>query len=107
MATGHEDGLIRLWNLEINSSIELRSSIDKSTIHKNTVAAIASILWKNSEFLIAGGKRANPGYDGIVSIWQISEKKSNKENGGNTTIHPQLRHIINNIVGHESSVSRG
>jgi len=36
------------------------------------------------------------GYDGKISIWEISEKQSSNENGSSTTIFPQLRHVIDN-----------
>lgn len=68
VATGHEDGAIRLWNLEINSSVKLKS--DSKQSHGNTISCIKGVIWKDIEFLICAS------YDGLVSIWEISEKKS-------------------------------
>jgi WD40 repeat protein len=90
VASGHEDGAIRLWNMEINSSVLLRCT-DPNKKHTNTISCITSTIWKKSEFLICGS------YDGKVSIWEISEKSSQSEdNSGTSTITPQLRHVIDN-----------
>lgn len=90
VASGHEDGAIRLWNMEINSSVLLKCH-DQSKKHTNTISCITSTFWKDSEFLICGS------YDGKVSIWEISEKPSSgQENSGFSKITPQLRHVINN-----------
>ena len=37
VATGHEDGAIRLWNLEINSSVTLKN---ESFAHLNSISCI-------------------------------------------------------------------
>ncbi len=68
VATGHEDGAIRLWNLEINSSVTLKCE-DKNK-HNNSISCILGIYHNDSEFLVCGS------YDGKVSIWEISEKRS-------------------------------
>lgn len=89
VATGHEDGAIRLWNLEINSSVLLKC--DERQRHRNTISCIHGCRWKDAEFLLAGC------YDGKISIWEISEKKAS--GGGNShssTIFPQLRQVIDN-----------
>ena len=72
VATGHEDGSIRLWNMEINSSVTLRC--DDNHKHKNSISCILGAFHIDSEFLICGS------YDGKVSIWEISEKKSTNSN---------------------------
>lgn len=43
------------------------------------------------------------GYDGRISIWEISEKQSSNENGCSTTIFPQLRHVIDNSKVHKKA----
>ncbi len=43
VATGHEDGSIRLWNLEINSSVLLKTSESKK--HMNTISCIHAAIW--------------------------------------------------------------
>lgn len=83
LATGHEDGAIRLWNLEINSSVLLKYS-HVSQKHTNTISCITSTIWKESEYLICGS------YDGKVSIWEISDKLMTAD------VMPQLRHILDN-----------
>lgn len=88
VATGHEDGAIRLWNLEINSSVLLKCH--ESQKHKNTISCIHACRWKDSEFLMCGD------YDGHITIWEISEKKAGGGNAGSSTIFPQLRHVIHN-----------
>lgn len=72
VATGHEDGSIRLWNMEINSSVTLRC--EEVHRHKNSISCILGANHKDSEFLICGS------YDGRVSIWEISEKRSTNAN---------------------------
>lgn len=44
VATGHEDGSIRLWNLEINSSVLLKC--DSNYKHNNSISCIQGIIWK-------------------------------------------------------------
>ena len=64
VATGHEDGAIRLWNLEIGTHVLL--TCEASQRHTNTISCIKGIMWKGSEFLIAGS------FDGHVSVWEIN-----------------------------------
>ena len=89
VATGHEDGSIRLWNMEINSSVTLRC--DEQHKHKNSISCILGAFHKDSEFLMCGS------YDGKVSIWEISEKRSTNANTMlSSTIYPQLKMVIDN-----------
>lgn len=94
VATGHEDGSIRLWNLEINSSVLLKCSDSKK--HMNTISCIHATSWRVNdvvqEFLLCGS------YDGRVSIWEITQKTPSKGNDEvqSTTIFPQLRNVIDN-----------
>ena len=82
VATGHEDGAIRLWNMENNSSVHLKCT-DPNKKHTNTISCITSTIWKDSEILICGS------YDGKISIWEISEKASSSEdNAASSTISP-------------------
>lgn len=80
VATGHEDGAIRLWNMEINSSVLLKCAEHQR--HKNTISCIHGCIWKDVEFLICGS------YDGRVSVWEISEKKQTNKEEMNSTIQP-------------------
>jgi len=89
VATGHEDGAIRLWNLEINSSVLLKC--DERQKHTNTISCIHGAIWNDAEYLMCGS------YDGRISIWEISEKKTfGANNQISSTIYPQLRQIIDN-----------
>lgn len=100
VATGHEDGTIRLWNLEINSSVLLKC--DQNYKHNNSISCIQGIIWKQSEYLICGSKSLSiniecVGYDGKISIWEISEKKTTSNNSMlSSTIFPQFRQVIDN-----------
>lgn len=90
VASGHEDGAIRLWNMEINSSVLLKCQ-NQDQKHTNTISCITSTIWKNSEYLICGS------YDGKISSWEISQKSSsNDDNASSKTITPQLRTVIDN-----------
>lgn len=83
VATGHEDGSLRLWNLEISSDVVLKSQ--KGGNHTNSISCITSDKFKESEFLIAGS------YDGTVSIWDLSQKASaakGESSSTQTTIYP-------------------
>jgi len=92
VATGHEDGALRLWNLDISSSVLLKSQ--KGGNHSNSISCIIGENFKEQEFLIAGS------YDGTISIWEISQKVSTGKDSGNsslsTTIFPQFSHSIDN-----------
>lgn len=88
VATGHEDGAIRLWNLEINSSVLLKCH--EAQKHQNTISCIHGAVWKECEFLLCGS------YDGKVSIWEISEKKGAGGTASGSTIFPQLRLLVDN-----------
>ena len=54
VATGHEDGAIRLWNLEINSSVTLKC--EDYYKHSNSISCIRAVIWKDSEYLVCGSK---------------------------------------------------
>ena len=88
VATGHEDGAIRLWNLEINSSVLLKCH--ESQKHREAISCIHGCEWNDSEYLICGD------YQGRLTIWEISEKSTGGSDGQNATIFPQLRHMIEN-----------
>ena len=87
-ATGHEDGTMRLWNVEINSMILLDQS--KNGYPKsNTICCITTGVLKESEFLFASG------YDGKISVWEIYEPKSqNQTSILGAAICPQLKHVF-------------
>ena len=91
VATGQEDGSIRLWNLEINSWVQLVSQ--KGFKHTNSISCIISETTPDGEYLIAGS------YDGQISIWEIAQKEQGGKDGQNvsTTIYPQFSHSIDNM----------
>lgn len=80
VATGHEDGAIRLWNLEIGSSVLLKCPETRK--HTNTISCIHGCIYKGTELLLCGS------YDGTISIWDISEKKATQGNSLSSTIYP-------------------
>ena len=59
VATGHEDGSIRLWNLEINSSIELKSM--KGGKHTNSISCIISDIIRDRQAGLMNGERNEDG----------------------------------------------
>uniref|UniRef100_A0A7S0MZX6 Uncharacterized protein n=1 Tax=Pyramimonas obovata TaxID=1411642 RepID=A0A7S0MZX6_9CHLO len=64
LVTGHDDGTVRLWNLDTSSTINMRK-------HENTVSCIlTAVLKRGEEFVLTGG------FDGRVGIWDV-RKKSN------------------------------
>lgn len=59
VVTGHDNGDIRLWNLDSSSTTTLRQ-------HTNTVTALTlALIHRNEELLISTG------YDGWVVLWDI------------------------------------
>lgn len=97
VATGHEDASIRLWNLEINQSIILKSQHEKLK-HTDCISCIKGIMWKKAEYLIAGS------YDGKVSIWEISEQRTPSQNSKTlSSIFPQLKSFIDNTKAQPQS----
>ena len=66
--TGHEDGQIRFWNIELETNILLTKDAGKG--HKNTITCITTAFHKEIEYLLTSG------YDGRVNCWEISEKKA-------------------------------
>ena len=82
VASGHEDGHIRLWNIEIGTHILMTTKESKGK-HDNTVSCLKAIKYKNSEWLIAGS------YNGWLSLWEIGMRTSSTEMV-NTTVSPKL-----------------
>eukprot|EP00242_Pyramimonas_sp_CCMP2087_P012444 CAMPEP_0198221630 /NCGR_PEP_ID=MMETSP1445-20131203/84479_1 /TAXON_ID=36898 /ORGANISM="Pyramimonas sp., Strain CCMP2087" /LENGTH=623 /DNA_ID=CAMNT_0043899849 /DNA_START=468 /DNA_END=2336 /DNA_ORIENTATION=- len=62
LVTGHDNGTVRLWNLDTASTINM-------TKHANTVSCIINaVLRRGEEFILTGG------FDGRVGIWDIRKK---------------------------------
>lgn len=74
VATGHEDGSIRLWNLDISSSVLLKSPKYQ---HTNSISCIIGVIDMDEEYLVAGS------YDGSISIWDVNPPIG-KDSNGNT-----------------------
>lgn len=82
VATGHEDGHIRLWNLEIEKYDLLTE--DPKYRHGSTVSCIKAINYKGVEYLICGS------FDQYVSIWEIAQKSGGKAMI-DKNVYPQFR----------------
>ena len=96
VATGHEDGDIRVWNLEINSYVTLKCN--EKNKHRNTISCIQGIIYKEAESLLCGS------YDGNVSIWEISKQSTKQSSMLNSSIIPKLRSVIYNYVPNKSDI---
>ncbi|CAD8158706.1 unnamed protein product [Paramecium pentaurelia] len=68
VATGHDNGEIRLWNIEIGSFLIIDQSKAKSK-HNNTVCALTSCTFDSEEYMFSSG------YDGRINVWEIFERK--------------------------------
>lgn len=69
LATGHDNGDIKLWNVDIGTSITLNQSSSKSR-HVNNICALTSHIFPaGEEYLFSSG------YDGKINIWEIFERK--------------------------------
>lgn len=89
VATGHEDGSIRLWNMDISSSVLLKSPKYQ---HTNSISCIIGVIELDEEYLVAGS------YDGSISIWDVNPPIG-KDSAGNQVsqiIKPQFSHMIDN-----------
>lgn len=73
VATGHEDGSIRLWNLDISSSVLLKSPKYQ---HTNSISCIIGVIEAGDEYLVAGS------YDGTISVWDVNPPVG-KDSSGN------------------------
>ena len=96
VATGHEDGEIRVWNLEINSFVTLKWS--EKNRHRNTISWIQGIIYKEAENLLCGS------FDGNVSIWLISKKSTSQSSMLNSSIFPTFTSMIHNYVPNKSEI---
>ena len=66
VVTGHDDGTIRLWDLDTGSTINLRQ-------HDNTVSCLlVAELRKNEDFVLSGS------YDGYVGVWDLRRNRNIK-----------------------------
>ena len=88
IATGHEDGSIRLWNMEIFENVPLKC--DSKSKHSNSIGSLVSFIYNDVEFLGCAD------YNGRISIWQAEEKKSTL--GGESQISVYLRQSIDNML---------
>ncbi|EGR30566.1 WD repeat protein, partial [Ichthyophthirius multifiliis] len=93
--TGHEDGNIKLWNIELNSCLVLDQQPPNK--HWDSIQCFASCIFvqkktqseEKIEFLFSSG------YDGKINVWEIFEKKSFAQNTfSGSIICPQLKSSI-------------
>ena len=82
VATGHEDGHIWLWNLEIGTHVIITGEGNNKMKHRSTVSCLKGIWYKGCEYLICGS------YDGRISIWEISLKVQTGETAANWQVYP-------------------
>eukprot|EP00743_Colponemidia_sp_Colp-15_P004981 GILK01005367.1.p1 GENE.GILK01005367.1~~GILK01005367.1.p1 ORF type:complete len:818 (+),score=111.10 GILK01005367.1:64-2517(+) len=84
LASGHDDGSIRVWNPETGSHIVLMRGSEN--VHRNSVSAMCAARFASREYLISGS------YDGQLSFWDMSEQKKAGEKGG--TVTPKLEMLF-------------
>ena len=64
LVTGHDNGCVRLWNLDTGSTINM-------THHSNTISCIiCATLKRGEEFVLTGS------FDGKVGIWDVRKKST-------------------------------
>jgi len=75
--TGHENGDIKLWNVEIGNTLILDQSA-LSTRHTDAVCCFASgiMTTKRGHFEESSECLFSSGFDGRVNIWEMFEKKN-------------------------------
>ncbi|KAL4445096.1 hypothetical protein ABPG74_018824 [Tetrahymena malaccensis] len=93
--TGHENGDIKLWNIELNNYLTLDQQPPHK--HKDSIQCFTSYVQveqkgqqvEKTEYLFSSG------YDGKINVWEIFEKKSFVQNSiMGSTICPQLKYSI-------------
>lgn len=88
--TGHDNGAVRLWNIELQTSITI-SQENSPYAHSNNISAFAEYIYIRSnedvaEFMFSAG------YEGKVNVWEIFLKKSTVQSSlMSSTICPQLK----------------
>lgn len=88
--TGHDSGAVRLWNIELQTSITI-SQENSPYAHGNQVSTFAEYIYVRSnedvaEFMFSAG------YEGKVNVWEIFLKKSAVQSSlMSSTICPQLK----------------
>jgi hypothetical protein len=88
--TGHENGTVRMWNIELQTSITITQDGNPHG-HSNSICAFAEYIHMRSlddvtEYMFSAG------YEGKVSVWEIFIKKSVVQSTlMSSTISPQLK----------------
>ena len=88
--TGHENGIVRLWNIELQTSITI-SQDNTNIAHKNNVCAFTEYIHVRgnediTEFMFSTG------YEGKVNVWEIFLKKTSVQSSLiSSSICPQLK----------------
>jgi WD40 repeat protein len=88
--TGHENGTVRMWNIELQTSITITQDGNPHA-HSNSICAFAEYIHMRSlddvtEYMFSAG------YEGKVSVWEIFIKKSVVQSTlMSSTISPQLK----------------
>ena len=91
--TGHENGALRMWNIELGNSITVDQEEHPSR-HTNTICALASYEYRRSNEDITI-YMFSAGYDGKVVVWEIFEKKNAVQSElMSSTICPQLKNCF-------------
>jgi len=73
LLTGHDDGSIRIWNVDTGSTITLRG-------HENTVLCLCVVAKNASQLMLLSS-----GFDGQVGMWDITKHKN---------ALPRLEHLV-------------
>jgi WD40 repeat protein len=78
VCTGHENGDIYMWDIEIGTKVKLGAKVNT----KNTICCLVSGTIGGSPCLFASG------YDGKIYLWEFTEKRSASYD---SLIYPQLK----------------
>lgn len=96
LASGHENGEIYIWDIDIGTMLK----VDNKKMSENTICAFAHICTYEFTYLISAG------YNSKIYVWELNEKKSASLE---TLVYPQLKMNFfgdptiekENIVGNE------
>lgn len=84
MITGHENGDLYMWDIEVGNKIKLKHKMKGGDV----ICCLSQVANSESFYLLASGYSQLTRYAGKVQIWEFTEKKIEKTE---TLVYPQLK----------------
>lgn len=88
--TGHENGMVRLWNIELQTSITITQNNSPYAHNSNVCVFNEYIHVRGNEDITE--YMFSTGYEGKINVWEIFLKKSSVQSSLiSSSICPQLK----------------